>query len=71
MKTIEKIGPVNVASVYNNIDKNQITEKDEKDLFNIKKISVIDNLPFKGLEEILDIQKFSQILKNLGHKIKI
>jgi hypothetical protein len=71
IKTMEKIGPVNVASVYKNIDKNQITDGDEKDIFDIKKVSPIENLPFKGLEEILDIQKFSQILKHLGHKLKI
>jgi hypothetical protein len=62
-KAAERISPVNVASVYKPIDRNEISYKSDS-----QETSAIEGLQFKGLEEILDIRKFSEILRHIGKK---
>jgi hypothetical protein len=55
-RAAEKIGLVNISSVYKGVEKSKLNDS----------YDIIDNLPFKGLEEVLDIKKFSQLMKNFN-----
>jgi hypothetical protein len=71
-KAVEKVGPVNVASVYKPISRDEVSYdygvKDKYDAYKKPGDSVVEGLQFKGLEEILDIKKFSEILRYIGRK---
>jgi hypothetical protein len=67
--TIEKIGPVNVTSVYRkNIDKEEIFDdhgvETKYDNYKSPSIWAKDHLPFQGLEEVVDLKKFTLLLRN-------
>jgi hypothetical protein len=71
-KAAEKVYPVNVASVYKAVDRNEISYdygiKDQYDSYKRPSDSVVESLQFKGLEEILDVKKFSEVLRHLAKK---
>ena len=55
-KAAEMIGLVNVSSIYKGVENSKLNDS----------YDIIDNLPFKGLEEVLDIKKFSQLVKHFN-----
>jgi hypothetical protein len=61
-----------VASVYKPVNRNEISydyeAKDKYDDYKKPGNIAIEGLQFKGLEEILDIKKFSEILRHIGKK---
>lgn len=70
--TIEKIGPVNVTSVYRrNLDREDIFDdhgvETKYDNYRAPSIWAKDHLPFQGLEEVVDLKKFTLLLRN-SHK---
>jgi hypothetical protein len=73
-ETINKIPRVNVANVY----KKNIHEKEVYDNYGVESvydaykshsIYAIDHQPFKGLEEIVDLKKFTMLMKNLNRGV--
>jgi hypothetical protein len=66
----DKISPVNVANVYRK-DLNREEAKDAHgvetnyDFYKAPSMWAVDHLPFKGLEEIVDIKKFTTIIRQL------
>lgn len=70
-QTLEKIRSVNLASIYKQTNKNDISSdsgaKTMYDAYKNPSIWAVDHLPFKGLEEILDVKKFSQIMKQINY----
>lgn len=72
--TVTKIGPVNVANVYRSEIAKEKTHDDRGieslyDNYKAGSIYAVDYLPFKGLEQIVDLKKFAMIMKNVGMKI--
>lgn len=71
--TVNKVGPVNVANVYRSELSSDKVYDDKNveslyDNYRVGSIYAVDYLPFKGLEQIVDLKKFSMILKNVGMK---
>jgi hypothetical protein len=71
--TVEKIGPVNAASIYKpDMDTQALYDhgkiKTPNDKYKSSSIWAVDHLPFKGAEEVVDIKKLTLILRGLNSK---
>lgn len=71
--TVSMIGPVNVASVYRkDLGKDALFDthgvQTKYDSYKAPSVWAIDYLPFKGLEEIVDLKKFTLLMRNFNGK---
>jgi hypothetical protein len=69
--TVNLTGPINVASVYRGkLSKDDLFDshgvENTYDSYKAPSIFAVDYLPFKGLEEIMDLKKFSLLMRNKG-----
>ena len=69
---VERIGPVNAASIYNpELDSQALYDESKyKATYKLKTSSIwaVDHLPFKGAEEVVNIKKLSLVLRGLNSK---
>ena len=71
--TVSRISPVNVANVYRgDSEKDKISDDRGVGSVNANNnggsIYAVDYLPFKGLEQIVDLKKFTMLIKNIEVK---